>query len=67
MFMIELLLQEHGNKHRPLALLRVAREHDLLLELDSLASRRKFLNKLESFLTAQKKNLNCIQVNNHFC
>ncbi|XP_077298120.1 dual oxidase [Arctopsyche grandis] len=54
---------ESNNKRRPLALLRVAREHDLLLELDSLASRRKFLNKLESFLTAQKKNLNCIQTN----
>lgn len=55
--------QENSNKRRPLVLLRAAREHDLLLELDSLTSRRKFLNKLESFLSAQKKNLNCIQVN----
>lgn len=55
--------QENSNKRRPLVLLRAAREHDLLLELDSLTSRRKFLSKLESFLSAQKKNLNCIQVN----
>lgn len=54
---------ETNNKRRPLALIRVPREHDLLLELDSLASRRKFLNKLESFLTAQKKNMSCVQSN----
>jgi len=36
-------------------LLRIPRDYDLVLELDSLASRRKFIAKLEAFLASQKK------------
>lgn len=54
---------ESSNKKRPLVLLRAPREHDLVLELDSLASRRKFINKLESFLASQKKGLNLLEGN----
>jgi len=36
-------------------LLRIPRDYDLVLELDSLASRRKFIAKLEAFLALQKK------------
>lgn len=36
-------------------LLRIPRDYDLVLELDSLASRRKFIAKLKVFLASQKK------------
>lgn len=42
--------------------MRIPRDHDLVLELDSLGSRRKFVSKLESFLLSHKKHLICIQV-----
>ncbi|KAL0122393.1 hypothetical protein PUN28_007246 [Cardiocondyla obscurior] len=48
--------QESETGHRKaLVLLRIPRDYDLVLELDSLASRRKFIAKLESFLASQKK------------
>lgn len=53
--------QETNDKKRPLLLLRVPRDHDLVLELDSIGSRKKFITKLESFLTSHKKNLVCVQ------
>lgn len=53
--------QETTDKKRPLLLLRVPRDHDLVLELDSIGSRKKFITKLESFLTSHKKHLICIQ------
>lgn len=54
-------LQEHNNK-RPLVLVRAPREHDLVLEMDSAASRRKFLLKLDTFLAQHKKAMNLTQV-----
>lgn len=53
--------QETNDKKRPLLLLRVPRDHDLVLELDSIGSRKKFIAKLESFLTSHKKSLICTQ------
>lgn len=40
-----------------MVLIRVPRDHDLVIELDSIGSRKKFLTKLELFLTSNKKSL----------
>ncbi|VVC91212.1 unnamed protein product, partial [Leptidea sinapis] len=53
--------QETRSNKRPLVLIRVPREHDLVLEMDSVASRRKFLLKLDTFLAQHKKALNLTQ------
>ncbi|XP_024941006.1 dual oxidase isoform X3 [Cephus cinctus] len=56
--------QESESGHRkPLVLLRIPRDYDLVLELDSLGSRRKFITKLEAFLTSHKKHFTLIQTN----
>lgn len=52
-----------GKKKRPLILIHVPKDHDLVLEFDSLGERRKFINKFESFLNSHKKHLIIIQVN----
>lgn len=57
--------QEYHRSKRPLVLIRVNREHDLVLEMDSVASRRKFLVKLDTFLGQHKKALNLAQVRVH--
>lgn len=57
--------QEGRNNKRPLVLLRVPREHDLVLEMDTAAERRKFLVKLDTFLAQHKKALNLSQVKNN--
>ncbi|XP_076302111.1 dual oxidase-like [Lasioglossum baleicum] len=55
--------QEDENGHRKaLVLLRIPRDYDLVLELDSLASRRKFIAKLEAFLASHKKHFTLSQV-----
>ncbi|KAG8223936.1 hypothetical protein J437_LFUL003744, partial [Ladona fulva] len=46
-----------GSGKKPMALLRVPKDHDLVLEFDSTGSRRKFLTKLEAFLASHKKRL----------
>ncbi|XP_026480513.1 LOW QUALITY PROTEIN: dual oxidase-like [Ctenocephalides felis] len=53
--------QDNYHNKKPLLLMRIPRDHDLVLELDSLGSRRKFVSKLESFLLSHKKHLICIQ------
>ncbi|KAH9629502.1 hypothetical protein HF086_015832 [Spodoptera exigua] len=53
--------QESRTNKRPLVLIRAPREHDLVLEMDSAASRRKFLVKLDTFLANHKKALNLTQ------
>lgn len=45
-----------------MVLIRVHRDHDLVLEFDSLAARKKFLNKMEGFLSGLKKHLIIVQV-----
>lgn len=53
---------EVTNKRKPLVLIRVPRDHDLVLELDSIGCRRKFVTKLEMFLNSNKKTLITVQV-----
>ncbi|KAL1137627.1 hypothetical protein AAG570_009323 [Ranatra chinensis] len=50
-----------GKKKRPMVLVKVPRDHDLVLEFDTLSARRKFLSKLDAFLTSQKKHLVVMQ------
>lgn len=46
------------DSHRkPMVLVRVPRDHDLVLEFDSEASRKKFLNKLEQLLKYHHKQM----------
>lgn len=49
-----------GNKKCPLILIRVPRDHDLVLEFDTPAARRKFMSKLEAFLNSHKKRLTSV-------
>ncbi|KAI4469864.1 nadph oxidase [Holotrichia oblita] len=49
-------------KKKPLVLVRVPRDHDLVIEFDAISSRKKFISKLEIFLTSNKKHLICNQV-----
>lgn len=51
------LSQESYTKKRPLVLLRIHNDHDLVLELESLGARRKFVKKLEDFLILHKKEM----------
>ena len=37
-------------RRKPMVLLRVPKDHDLVLEFDSEASRKKFMNKLKGLL-----------------
>ena len=43
-----------------MVLIRVLKDHDLVLEFSYVAARKKFLAKLENFLTGQKKNLETV-------
>lgn len=51
------LSQESYTKKRPLVLLRVHNDHDLVLELETGGARRKFVKKLEDFLILHKKEM----------
>ncbi|CAH0546400.1 unnamed protein product [Brassicogethes aeneus] len=53
---------EVTSKKKPMVLIHVPRDHDLVLELESVGAKKKFLNKLELFLTSHKKNLICNQM-----
>ena len=44
-------------RKKPMLLVRVPRDYDMVLEFDSNASRKRFLHKLETFLTSHKKHL----------
>ncbi|XP_066998293.1 dual oxidase [Anabrus simplex] len=46
-----------ASRKRPIILIKVPRDHDLVLEFDTLAARRKFVSKLETFLGSHKKRL----------
>lgn len=47
-------------RKKPMMLVRVPRDHDLVLEFDSTHSRAKFLAKLDAFLKSLKKSLETI-------
>ena len=42
---------------RPMALIRVLNDHDLVLDFNYLSERKKFLSKLEGFLQTNKKSM----------
>ena len=46
---IELTLD---SRRKPMVMLRNKKDHDLVLEFDNEASRKKFLNKFEQFLAS---------------
>lgn len=43
-----------------MCLIRVPNSHDLVLEFDSEPSRKKFLVRLETFVTSQERNLEMV-------
>uniref|UniRef100_A0A2P2I0U3 NAD(P)H oxidase (H2O2-forming) n=1 Tax=Hirondellea gigas TaxID=1518452 RepID=A0A2P2I0U3_9CRUS len=45
---------------KPMILLRVPKDHDLVLEFDSEGSQRKFLNKLEQLLKSHNKKMEIV-------
>jgi len=47
-------------------LIRVPKDHDLVLEFDSVGERRKFINKFEAFLNSHKKHLVTLQAPRDF-
>lgn len=55
---------ETRHKKKPLILLQAPQDYDLVLEYDTIASRRKFLAKLETFLHSHKKHLKITRVSN---
>lgn len=55
-----------SKKKRPLVLIRVPKDHDLVLEFDSVGERRKFINKMEAFLNLHKKHLVTLQAPRDF-
>lgn len=57
---------ETRGKRKPFVLVRIPRDYDLVLEFDTIGSRKKFITKLEMFLTTHKKNLICTQVSQIF-
>ncbi|KAL7042509.1 hypothetical protein ACKWTF_001170 [Chironomus riparius] len=57
------LSQESYTKKKPLVLLRIHNDHDLVLELETVGSRRKFVKKLEDFLIIHKKEMSINEQN----
>lgn len=47
---------------KPMILVRVPKDHDLVLEFSTPAERKKFLGKLENFLLSHKKSLETVPV-----
>ncbi|KAL1517076.1 hypothetical protein ABEB36_000887 [Hypothenemus hampei] len=47
---------------KPVLLIHIPRDHDLVLEFDSVGGKKKFMNKFELFLNSNKKNLLVTQV-----
>ncbi|XP_058806177.1 dual oxidase isoform X1 [Phymastichus coffea] len=60
---IEESQEPESGQSKGLVLLRIPRDYDLVLELDSLGSRRKFISKLETFLSSHKKHYTRSQTN----
>lgn len=57
------LSQENYSRKRPYILLRISKDHDLVLELETIGARRKFVKKLEDFLALHKIEMTMIDVN----
>lgn len=56
------LFQANHLGKRPYILLRHPNDHDLVLELETLGARRKFVKKLEDFLALHKKEMTLLEV-----
>lgn len=56
-------LQENNTRKHSYVLLRQHNDHDLVLEFESLSSQKKFLKKLEDFLSLHKKEMQVTDVN----
>lgn len=50
------------SKKKPMVLVHVPKDYDLVVELDTVGSKKKFITKLELFLNSNKKNLMSTQV-----
>lgn len=55
-------MQENSQRKHSYILLRQQNDHDLVLEFESLAYQKKFLKKLEDFLSLHKKSMNVVDV-----
>ena len=53
------LLFQNTNK-KPMVMVRVVKDHDLVIEFSYVAERKKFLAKLENFLQSHKKSLETV-------
>lgn len=47
---------------RPMALIRVVNDHDLVLDFNYMSERKKFLSKLEAFLQTNKQSMETTSV-----
>ena len=45
---------------KPMVMVRVVKDHDLVIEFSYVAERKKFLAKLENFLQSHKKSLETV-------
>ncbi|XP_018323659.1 dual oxidase isoform X2 [Agrilus planipennis] len=59
---VEESMENGRSKKKPFLLIQVPRDHDLVLQFDSIGCRRKFITKLEQFLTSIKRNMVFSQV-----
>ncbi|KAK8749678.1 hypothetical protein OTU49_015477 [Cherax quadricarinatus] len=50
-------------RRKPMVLIRPPKDHDLVLEFDNEAARRKFINKLEQFMTSHRKSVEKVHTN----
>ncbi|CAH1982304.1 unnamed protein product [Acanthoscelides obtectus] len=50
------------SKKKPMILIHIPRDHDLVLEMETVGIKKKFMNKLELFLHQSKKNIELTQV-----
>ncbi len=50
------------SKKKPMVLIRVLKDHDLVLEFSGISERKRFLAKLENFLQGHKKQLETVPV-----
>lgn len=55
--MVNIFLQENHTRKHSYVLLRHHNDHDLVLEFESVSSQKKFLKKLEDFLSLHKKEM----------
>ncbi|XP_065342525.1 dual oxidase [Cloeon dipterum] len=59
-----LVIEETADsRKKPMILIRVPRDYDLVLEFDNLGLRKKFMHKLDTFLTTHKIKIEVIPVN----